>query len=216
MFATTWKDLMPRKKSLEEVFDTFKVDVLKVLKETQEAQEGQAICPTQLAVRPMGFDEVLVKSKAALTFNESRQILRNPPVIRKYTRRGWTAKGMWIRLIEGLRNEKPHFIMKTSSGDFAVWFPSVCDLLAEDWEEVKQPGALKVKKPCTIFIKECDLRHLGGLEDTTLYGQLHKAGFISVKAVRTLGTQYGYEYKLKDTPENLIVPFKVVNADECS
>jgi len=61
----------------------------------------------------------------------------------KMARLGWSSPNMWIMLVATpsvssvkeavLIKPKPFIVMRTKDGDFAVWFPSICDILAEDW-----------------------------------------------------------------------------------
>jgi len=63
----------------------------------------------------------------------------------KMRRLGWASPDMWIclRQLVGCEMEgKPFelrsfFIMKTKQGDYAVWFPAICDILADDWMVVE-------------------------------------------------------------------------------
>lgn len=77
-----------------------------------------------------------------MDFSEALKVLKKKDIMPRLTRRGWNAKGMWIQMMMipsfgCLPVTKPFFRMFTASGDFAVWFPSICDLLAEDWEVVE-------------------------------------------------------------------------------
>lgn len=59
---------------------------------------------------------------------------------RKMKRIGWSSPNMWIQILRPphLAGVRPYFKMKTREGDFSVWFPAICDILADDWVEVAE------------------------------------------------------------------------------
>jgi hypothetical protein len=74
------------------------------------------------------FDKTEFDFSGALKFLKAGQRMK---------RLGWSSPGMWIELYTPESKyspvTKPFFIMYTKTGDYAVWFPSICDLLADDW-----------------------------------------------------------------------------------
>lgn len=75
---------------------------------------------------------------------------------RRYQRAGWNGKGMFVFLVPGSTfkvNREPllsimgegteieyhaHIDMKTAQGYVVPWLASQADMLAEDWEEVRE------------------------------------------------------------------------------
>lgn len=58
---------------------------------------------------------------------------------RRYARRGWNGKGMWISLQrpdKGSRMTVPYIYMSTAQGGLVPWLASQTDMLADDWYEV--------------------------------------------------------------------------------
>lgn len=58
---------------------------------------------------------------------------------RRYSRRGWNGKGMWISLQKpdgGSKMTMPYIYMSTAQGGLVPWLASQADLLADDWYEV--------------------------------------------------------------------------------
>lgn len=54
----------------------------------------------------------------------------------KIARKGWNGKGMYVekRSIDVVNN--PLLLLKTPTGCFNTWIPSITDLFADDWEIV--------------------------------------------------------------------------------
>ncbi|QYN80065.1 hypothetical protein PQD71_gp172 [Kosakonia phage Kc263] len=79
-------------------------------------------------VRTLSFSEVLNGLKAG----------------RKYQRRGWAGKGLYVQLhgslpavsLEGETKYIDKFFVIVNGERVNTWVPSVSDLLAEDWIEV--------------------------------------------------------------------------------
>ena len=60
---------------------------------------------------------------------------------KKVTRSGWNGKDMWLALQVPDANSKmtlPYIYMKTVQGDLVPWLASQTDVLASDWQEVKE------------------------------------------------------------------------------
>ena len=59
----------------------------------------------------------------------------------RVARSGWNGKGMWVTLQEPDTESKmsePYVYMKTAQGGFIPWLCSQADLLAVDWELVRE------------------------------------------------------------------------------
>lgn len=59
---------------------------------------------------------------------------------KRVSRLGWNGKGMYIELQKPDANSKmtlPYIFMKTAQGDLVPWLASQTDILATDWDEVK-------------------------------------------------------------------------------
>jgi hypothetical protein len=72
-----------------------------------------------------------------MNFGEALENLKNG---KKITREGWNGKGMYVFMAELRINElslkfldNKGLIIKTPTGKFNNWVPSITDLLAEDW-----------------------------------------------------------------------------------
>jgi hypothetical protein len=60
---------------------------------------------------------------------------------KKLARKGWNGKGMWLELQVPDSHSKmtlPYVYMKTACGNRVPWLASQTDLLAEDYELVKE------------------------------------------------------------------------------
>jgi hypothetical protein len=60
---------------------------------------------------------------------------------KRFCRRGWNGKGMWIELQRPDEHSKmtlPYVFMRTSDGNLVPWLCSQTDLLANDWVEVEK------------------------------------------------------------------------------
>ncbi|MDT8900633.1 DUF2829 domain-containing protein [Anaeroselena agilis] len=76
------------------------------------------------------------------TFSTALVLLKDG---RKMRRLGWSSPGMWIalgKMPEATMNGtpivmRPFFAMLGRDGNFAVWFPAICDILADDWVVVE-------------------------------------------------------------------------------
>lgn len=56
----------------------------------------------------------------------------------KIARQGWNGKGMYVKITtfvteEGIPIDNLGLIIKTPTGKFNNWIPSITDLFAEDW-----------------------------------------------------------------------------------
>ena len=79
-----------------------------------------------------------------LVFSEMLMVLKQQPKddgtgIRKFARRGWNGKGMFISLQYPDANSKmtlPYIYFSTVEGKLVPWLASQTDLLSEDWYEV--------------------------------------------------------------------------------
>ncbi|OJG78316.1 hypothetical protein RV10_GL001550 [Enterococcus pallens] len=60
---------------------------------------------------------------------------------KKIIRKGWGGFELYVTLVEGERYEEapvtPYFLIKTADEGFSSFAPTVCDILAEDWEIVE-------------------------------------------------------------------------------
>lgn len=60
----------------------------------------------------------------------------------KLTREGWNGKGLYVELEKGgdykFSEILPYFVIKNAKNSFNTWVPSVSDLLAKDWQLVKE------------------------------------------------------------------------------
>ncbi|MGG5317583.1 DUF2829 domain-containing protein [Enterococcus sp. AZ072] len=60
---------------------------------------------------------------------------------KKIIRKGWGGFELYVTLVEGERYEEapvtPYFLIKTADEGFSSFAPTVCDILAEDWETVE-------------------------------------------------------------------------------
>lgn len=83
------------------------------------------------------------------------EVVAGLKVGKRYVRKGWNGKGMFIFLVAGSQfkvnrepltsilgegtvvNYQPHIDMKTAQGDIVPWVASQSDILAEDWEMVE-------------------------------------------------------------------------------
>ena len=77
-----------------------------------------------MAEKQFGFE-------AALTFLKRQQ---------RVARAGWNGKGMWIKTQRPDAYSKmtlPYIYMSTAQGDLVPWLASQTDILAEDWELIK-------------------------------------------------------------------------------
>jgi len=74
--------------------------------------------------------------KTEFDFSTALRMLKGGSKMRSL---GWSSPNMLVYLRRPLlASEKPYFVMITKRGDHAVWFPAICDLLAEDWVEVSE------------------------------------------------------------------------------
>lgn len=59
----------------------------------------------------------------------------------KIIRKGWGGYELYVTLVEGQEFEHapvtPYFLIKTSDEGFSSFAPTVCDILADDWEIVE-------------------------------------------------------------------------------
>ncbi|WEG73136.1 DUF2829 domain-containing protein [Vagococcus intermedius] len=59
----------------------------------------------------------------------------------KIIRKGWSGVEEYVILVnEGIYESKvvtPHFLIKTSDEGYSMFSPTVCDILATDWEIVE-------------------------------------------------------------------------------
>lgn len=60
---------------------------------------------------------------------------------KKIIRKGWGGFELYVTLVEGEKYEEapvtPYFLIKTADEGFSSFAPTVCDILAEDWEIVE-------------------------------------------------------------------------------
>ena len=59
---------------------------------------------------------------------------------KRIRRKGWNGKGMWIEVQYPTAFSKmtlPYIYMYTADKNLVPWLASQTDILAEDWEEVK-------------------------------------------------------------------------------
>ncbi|EOT41838.1 DUF2829 domain-containing protein [Enterococcus columbae] len=59
----------------------------------------------------------------------------------KIIRKGWSGYELYVTLVDGQEYEQapvtPYFLIKTSDEGFSSFAPTVCDILADDWEIVE-------------------------------------------------------------------------------
>ena len=59
----------------------------------------------------------------------------------KIIRKGWGGFELYVTLVEGESYEEapvtPYFLIKTADEGFSSFAPTVCDILANDWTNVK-------------------------------------------------------------------------------
>ena len=66
-----------------------------------------------------------------------RELMKAPN--KKFARRGWNGKGMWISLQVPDAHSKmtqSYLYMKTAQNLLVPWLAAQSDMLSEDWEEV--------------------------------------------------------------------------------
>ena len=59
----------------------------------------------------------------------------------RVARKGWNGKGMWLELQVPDQHSKmqlPYIYMKTADDKLVPWLASQTDVLAEDWQYIKQ------------------------------------------------------------------------------
>lgn len=73
-----------------------------------------------------------------MTFEEILPLLKKGE---KIIRKGWGGFELYVTLVSGETFEgapvTPYLLIKTSDEGFSSFAPTVCDILAEDWEIVK-------------------------------------------------------------------------------
>lgn len=73
-----------------------------------------------------------------MTFEEILPFLKKGE---KIIRKGWSGFELYVTLVSGETFEgapvTPYLLIKTSDEGFSSFAPTVCDILAEDWEIVK-------------------------------------------------------------------------------
>ena len=66
--------------------------------------------------------------------------------VKKFARKGWNGKGMWIAVClpcgsmtvdDAQYGMQPFIVMKTAQGTLVPWLASQTDMLADDWEAVQ-------------------------------------------------------------------------------
>jgi hypothetical protein len=65
------------------------------------------------------------------------------PFVPRFVRSGWNGKGQWVSLITKPADivvDTPFFVLRNAQGKTNTWVPSVSDLLADDWDELKTFG----------------------------------------------------------------------------
>lgn len=72
-----------------------------------------------------------------MTFEEILPLLKKGE---KIIRKGWSGFELYVTLVSGETFEgapvTPYLLIKTSDEGFSSFAPTVCDILAEDWEIV--------------------------------------------------------------------------------
>lgn len=73
-----------------------------------------------------------------MTFEQILPLLKEG---KKAVRTNWEGTELWVELVEDKTYKgevlNPYFLIKTEDEAFSMWSPNCCDLLAEDWVEVK-------------------------------------------------------------------------------
>lgn len=73
-----------------------------------------------------------------MTFEEVLPLLKKG---KKVIRTGWTGAELYVRLVEegSFEGESltPHFLINVEGEGYSMFSPTVCDILANDWEVVQ-------------------------------------------------------------------------------
>lgn len=73
-----------------------------------------------------------------MTFEEILPLLKKGA---KIIRKGWGGFELYVELVENQQYDgaevTPYFLIKTSDEGFSMFSPTVCDILADDWEVVE-------------------------------------------------------------------------------
>lgn len=73
-----------------------------------------------------------------MTFEEMLPRLKNGE---KMVRTEWEGTELWIELVPATTYQgehvNPYILIKTEDEAYSVWAPTCCDLMADDWAEVK-------------------------------------------------------------------------------
>ncbi|TXL64439.1 DUF2829 domain-containing protein [Cerasibacillus terrae] len=73
-----------------------------------------------------------------MTFEEVLPLLKSG---KKVIRDGWGGAELYVKLVgEGTHDEEklnPYFLINVEGEGYTMFTPTVCDILAEDWQVVK-------------------------------------------------------------------------------
>lgn len=73
-----------------------------------------------------------------MTFEEALTLLKNG---KKVIRKGWPGAELYVKLVGESTHDgetlNPYFLINVRGEGYTMFQPTVCDILAEDWEEVK-------------------------------------------------------------------------------
>jgi len=73
-----------------------------------------------------------------MTFGSAIKEMQNGE---KVARRGWNGKGMWLAIQNPDEHSKmtlPYIYMKTADNNLVPWLASQTDMLATDWDIVRE------------------------------------------------------------------------------
>lgn len=72
-----------------------------------------------------------------MTFEEALPLLKAG---RKVIRKGWPGAELYVKLVEETEHDgerlNPYFLINVEGEGYTMFSPTVCDILADDWEVV--------------------------------------------------------------------------------